>query len=264
MANSTGIVVREIPDSAVLVTGGTSGVGLATAVAFAKAGAKGIAIVGRDEERGRKARAHVLEQAPGANVHFVRANALDPAQAVSCAETVQKLFGRIDVLVNSTHNNVPGQPLHKIPIEDIAKIMTHVLAPYHMARAVLPGMQDQRGGVIVNLASDSAKTATPGGTVLGSCMAAIVMFSRTLAMEAKRNGIRVNALTPALITNTPLYDMSMADPFLTRVFDDARQRSPLGFATPEDLASLIVYLASPAAARLTGQTISINGGMSAV
>ena len=94
-------------------------------------------------------------------------------------------------------------------------------------------------------------------------MAAIVMFSRTLAIEAKRSGVRVNCVTPSIVRDTPLYDRLMADDFAGRLFAKAERRAHLGVATPGDLAALVVYLASPAAARLTGQAISVNGGISA-
>jgi 2-hydroxycyclohexanecarboxyl-CoA dehydrogenase len=82
-------------------------------------------------------------------------------------------------------------------------------------------------------------------------------------MEAKRDGIRVNALTPSLIGNTDVYARVMGDPFSAKLFTNAANLAHLGVAQPEDLAALMVFLASPAAARLTGQAISVNGGISA-
>jgi NAD(P)-dependent dehydrogenase (short-subunit alcohol dehydrogenase family) len=124
-------------------------------------------------------------------------------------------------------------------------------------------MREQRTGVIINVASDAAKVPTPGETVIGAAMAAIVTFSRTLAMEAKREGVRVNALTPSLITGTDTHDRVMANPFSAKLFSNAAKLAHLGVAQPDDLAEMMVFLASPAAARLTGQAISINGGISA-
>jgi NAD(P)-dependent dehydrogenase (short-subunit alcohol dehydrogenase family) len=121
----------------------------------------------------------------------------------------------------------------------------------------------QKSGSIICIASDAAKVATPGEVAIGAAMAAIVMFCRGLAIEAKRSGIRVNCLTPSVVRNTPFYDMLMADPFAGRLFAKAERLAMLGVAEPEDLGALVAFLASPAAARLTGQTISINGGISA-
>jgi NAD(P)-dependent dehydrogenase (short-subunit alcohol dehydrogenase family) len=94
-------------------------------------------------------------------------------------------------------------------------------------------------------------------------MAAIVMFSKTLAMEAKRFGVRVNALTPSLVEGTAMYAKVRSQGFSAKLFDKAAKLAHLGLAQPEDLAELVVFLAGPHGARLTGQAISLNGGISA-
>jgi NAD(P)-dependent dehydrogenase (short-subunit alcohol dehydrogenase family) len=94
-------------------------------------------------------------------------------------------------------------------------------------------------------------------------MAAIVMFSRTAAIEAKRNGVRVNAVTPSLVAGTPTAERVLADGFSKKLFESAAKQAHLGVAEPDDLAALIVFLGGPASARLTGQAISVNGGISA-
>ncbi len=246
---------------AVIITGGTSGVGLATAHRFAATGDR-IVLVGRDDERGKQACAAVAEAAPGADVHFVAGDANDPSQALAAATAARELLGGVDVLVNSTTGfYVPGL-LRDIPIEDIADILTgQALAPMHMCRAALPWLAEG-GGAIVNVASDAAKVPTPGEVVIGAAMAAIVTFTRTLAVEAKREGIRVNAVTPSLIEGTGTGDRALAGGFSKKLFEKARQQAHLGPTEPDDLADLIAFLAGPGAARITGQVISVNGGIS--
>ena len=95
-------------------------------------------------------------------------------------------------------------------------------------------------------------------------MAGIIMFCRAMANEAKRDGIRVNCLTPSIVEGTPLHDRLMADPFAGRLFGKAKTLAHLGVVVPEDLAAMAVFLASPQAARITGQTISVTGGISAI
>jgi NAD(P)-dependent dehydrogenase (short-subunit alcohol dehydrogenase family) len=112
------------------------------------------------------------------------------------------------------------------------------------------------------VASDAAKLATPGEVVIGAAMASIVMFCRGLANEAKRSGIRVNAITPSIVRGTPLYDQVMADDFSAKMFSKAEQLADLGVATADDLAQLVVFLSSPASSLITGQTISVTGGIS--
>jgi NAD(P)-dependent dehydrogenase (short-subunit alcohol dehydrogenase family) len=264
MAGDGAGAVRQLEDSRVVITGGTSGVGLAAARQFAAAGVRHIVLLGRSEERGRAACAAVKERAPEAQVDFVRVDANDAADVTRAVDECLSLLGRIDVLVNSSSSAGIPALLHDTPIEDIAGLLNgQALAPMHMTRAVLPSMREQRCGVILNVASDAAKVATPGETVLGGGMAAIVMFSRALALEAKRDGIRVNALTPSLIVGTPTGERVLKEGFSRKLFTKAASMAQLGVAEPDDLAGLIVFLASPAAARLTGQAISVNGGISA-
>jgi 2-hydroxycyclohexanecarboxyl-CoA dehydrogenase len=258
------MTVRELNESGVAITGGTSGVGLACARQFLAAGVSRVALLGRNEERGTSARDAVRAERPDAQIEFVAVDANDPAQATRAVEQAQSLIGSLDVLVNSTTPTALPTLLHKIPIEEMGSILTQqALAPLHMTRAVLPVMREQGGGAIINVASDAGKLATPGETVIGAAMAAIIMFSRAAAMEGKRDGIRINALTPSLIMGTPTGERALQGEFSGKIFTKAISLAHLGVTEPDDLAGLIVFLASPAAARLTGQAISVNGGISA-
>ncbi|HEY2191737.1 MAG TPA: SDR family oxidoreductase [Actinomycetospora sp.] len=250
-------------ERAVLIVGGTSGVGLATAHRLAAEGDTRIALIGRNAERGKEACAAVRAAAPACDVHFVAGDANDPAQAVDAATTARDLLGGVDVLVNSTTASyVPGL-LRDVPIEDIAGILTgQALGPMHMCRAVLPWLAAQGSGAIVNVASDAAKVPTPGEVVIGAAMAAIVTFTRTLAVEAKRDGIRVNAVTPSLIEGTATGDRAMAGGFSKKLFEKARTQAHLGPTEADDLAALIAFLCGPGSAKITGQVVSVNGGIS--
>jgi 2-hydroxycyclohexanecarboxyl-CoA dehydrogenase len=258
------MTVRELSESGVAITGGTSGVGLAAARHFLAAGVTRVVLLGRNEERGMGARDALRAERPDAQIEFVAVDANDPDQATRAIGEAQSLIGSLDVLVNSTTHSAVPTLLHRMPIEEMGTtLMQQALAPMHMTRAVLPVMREQGGGAIINIASDAGKLATPGETVIGAAMAAIVMFSRATAMEAKRDGIRVNALTPSLITGTPTGERVFQHEFSAKIFAKATTLAHLGVTEPDDLAGLIVFLASPAAARLTGQAISMNGGISA-
>jgi len=264
MTDRTKITVHPFADSTVLITGGTSGVGLASAKLFASRGVRKIALVGRNAERGEQARRAVLEVSPQANVAFVAADANQLDQAVNAAEQVRKQFGSVDILVNSTIGLYTPNPLQDIPLEDIQPIILQtVLAPMLMSRIVLPWMRERGGGCIINMASDAAKVPTPGETILDAAMSAIVLFSRTLSMEAKRFGVRVNVLTPSLITGTPTAERVQKEGFSAKLFATVAKLADLGVVEPHEVAELIVFLASPQAAKITGQTVSINGGISA-
>jgi NAD(P)-dependent dehydrogenase (short-subunit alcohol dehydrogenase family) len=255
----------QLPASdAALIVGGTSGVGLETAVQLAQAGLSRIAIVGRNADRGNRALALISARAPDCALHFIRGDANDPEQAKRIAAEAERKLGQVDILINCTVGPFAPTLFHDIPIEDlIPLVIQQMMGPILMCRAVLPGMRTRRKGIIVNVASDAAKVPTVGEAAIGGAMAGITMFSRTLAMEAKRDGIRVNAVTPSIIEGTMSYERGIGSEHGSRVLGKAAKLAHLGVAQPADLAGLILYLVSPAAERLTGQVISLNGGISA-
>jgi NAD(P)-dependent dehydrogenase (short-subunit alcohol dehydrogenase family) len=254
---------KLLSESGVVILGGTAGVGLETAAHFARAGSR-IALMGRKTERGDAACATVRERVPGSVIHFVRVDAVHPQDALRAEREARARLGAIDVLICTTGPSHPPQLLKEIPIADIqARLNEIVLPPLHMMHACLPAMRAQKSGAIVNVASDAAKVATPGETLIGAAMASIVMFSKAAALEEKRHGIRINLLTPSLIAGTPGAALIFADPFSAKMFEKASAMAHLGVAeATEDLAAMALFLASPAARRVTGQAISVNGGIS--
>jgi 2-hydroxycyclohexanecarboxyl-CoA dehydrogenase len=256
------MTAKAIAESGVVILGGTAGVGLEIAMRFAAEGAR-IALLGRNPERGAAACELVRARVPNANVVFIQVDASDPADAIAAEQSARARLGSIDVLVCTTGPSEPPRLLHTIPIENVKVRLEEIaLPPLHMMHAVLPAMRAQGSGAIVTVASDAAKVATPGETLIGAAMAAIVMFSRAAALEVKREGVRINLLTPSLIAGTPGAGLIAGEPFSARMFEKAAGMAHLGLAEAEDLAAMALYLASPAAKRITGQAISINGGIS--
>lgn len=255
-------VAKEIADCGVVVLGGTAGVGLETAALFAENGAR-VAVLGRSADRGAAAVVEILRRAPGAPVYFIRVDAVLPGEAVRAEQECRKLLGSIDVVISTVGPSQPPRLLHTIDIEEMrTRIEEIMLPPLHLVQAALPAMRRQGGGAVILVASDAAKVATPGETLIGAAMAAIVMFAKAAALEAKREGVRINLLTPSLIAGTPGADLIGAEPFSARMFSRAAAMAHLGVAESADLAAMTLYLAGPAARRITGQTISINGGIS--
>jgi NAD(P)-dependent dehydrogenase (short-subunit alcohol dehydrogenase family) len=256
---------KTYAESAVVIAGGSSGIGLASALKFADVGVRRIALLSKDPVRGEHARATVLARVPEAKVIRLSFDAVVPASVEDAIGQAHEALGGIDVLVNSI--SAPAyrpELLHRTPTAELPAILAaQALPPMLLSRAVLPIMHAQRGGSIVNVASDAAKAATPGEAVLGAAMAAIVMFTRTLAIEGKRNGIRANVLTPSLITGTPTTARATSEGFSKKLFEKAATLADLGVPSAEDQAETVVFLAGPGAARLTGQAISVNGGISA-
>ena len=252
--------VKQLSETRALIVGGTAGIGLTSAQKLLDAGVPQIVIAGRSVDRGEQA-----AEALGERARYLRCDASDPLQAVELAHKASEAMGGIDLLLSCGGGDPMPSLLYKIAPEDLIPTINGVQAPIlHPAHAVLPHMTEQGGGAIICIASDAGKLATPGESAIGAAMASIAMFCRTMAVEAKRNGIRVNCLTPSIVQGTPLYDKLMAHEFAGKLFSKAEKMASLGVVTPEDIAEMVVFLASPASAKTTGQTISITGGISAI
>ena len=250
-------------DAVAVVVGGTSGVGLATARRFAATGCRRLVIVGRDAGRAEKAAATIVEAGADAPRVLI-GDLLDAERAEEIMAEVDEEHGRIDILINSINGTHGPSLLHATPIGELqGAIVSQLMGVVHSCRAALPIMQREGSGAIVNIASDAAKSATPGEAAIGAAMAGIVMFTRTLAIEAKRNGIRANVVTPSLIRGTGGFDRVMKNEFAAKLFGKAMGLAKLGVVEADDMAELIAFLCSPRSARLTGQAISLNGGISA-
>lgn len=251
---------KKLSETRALIVGGTAGIGFASAQKLLDAGVPHIVIAGRTVDRGEQA-----AEALGERATYIRCDASDPVQAVELARKAKEAMGGIDLLLSCGGGDPMPSLLHNIAPEDLMPTINGVQAPIlHPAHAVLAHMTEQGSGAIICIASDAGKLATPGESAIGAAMASIAMFCRTMAVEAKRNGIRVNCLTPSIVQGTPLYDKLMAHEFAGKLFSKAEKMASLGVVTPEDIAEMVVFLASPASAKTTGQTISITGGISAI
>jgi 2-hydroxycyclohexanecarboxyl-CoA dehydrogenase len=258
------MIVRDFGECAALVTGSSGGIGLEIAAQLAEAGVAHVMINGRRADRGRAAVDLIKARAPTCNVDFVVADPTEQKQAKALVAEAVARFGSLDILVNSIPGHLSPRPFHEVPDDAIDPLVSaHLSSVLYICLAAMPHLIGREGGVILNMSSDAAKIATPGEAVMGACKAAVVMFSRTLALEGARHGIRVHSLTPSVVKDTAAYDRIMASEFSRKLFEKAERRARLGVVTPRDIAPLAVFLASPAAAKITGQTISINGGISA-
>lgn len=256
------MVVKEYTESGALVVGGSSGIGLQTACHLAAAGVPRIALAGRDRRRLDAAAATVRDHGD-VDVAGVAFDAADPAAAAAGIEEAESHLRGIDVLICSVASSAEPDLLHDIAPEEVLGVVSgQLLPPLVTTRLVVPGMYRRGGGSIVLIASDAAKVATPGESILGGAMAGIVMFARTVALEAKRHGVRINAVTPSLVRGTPTTERLTASGFSARLFAAAEKQAHLGVAEPADVAELVTFLAGPGARRITGQAVSVNGGIS--
>ncbi|MDH3518348.1 MAG: SDR family oxidoreductase [Acidimicrobiia bacterium] len=242
----------EFQDRVVLVTGGASGIGKAVALAFAAEGAK-VAVADIDASGA----AAVASSIAGLGVPMDVTNRAAVGAAVG---DVLAAFGHIDVLVN-----VAGWD-RIMPFVETSEEMWDrvigvnfrgVLATCH---AVLPHMIERRSGVIVNTASEAGRSGSSGEAVYSGTKGAVIAFSKAIARESARHGIRVNTVAPGL-TDTPLLQ-GMIDDGNEQLIDAIVRATPIRrLGTVEEVAAAILFMASDRASFITGQTLGVGGGL---
>jgi NAD(P)-dependent dehydrogenase (short-subunit alcohol dehydrogenase family) len=235
-----------------LVTGASRGIGAATACALDRAGAR-VALVGRSRDDLEETAA-TLQHDPAVVVSDLRdANA--PAELAQHALT---LLGTVDVLVNNaaTAARLPTVETDAELIDEMLAV--NVRAPLLLIAALVPSMQERGGGSIINLSSVSALVGTPRRAAYAASKGALDAATRSLAMELGPFGIRVNSVAPGVV-DTALWASNKAVP---GVIETIEAQTPLRrWANTDDIADVIVFLASDAARFVTGETISVDGGM---
>jgi 2-hydroxycyclohexanecarboxyl-CoA dehydrogenase len=243
-------------EKVVLVTGGASGIGLATVEAFAKLGAD-VLVADVNAARGEEAAAAV--RAGGGKAQFVRIDVTDVASIRTGRDLVLSTRGRLDVLAN-----VAGwghiQPFVENDDAFIDKVMAlNLRGPIEMARAFLPSMIERKGGRIVNVSSDAGRVGSLGEAVYSAAKGGVIAFTKALAREGARHGVLVNCVCPGP-TDTPLL-RSEPEKFLEAFLKAIPLRR---FAKPAEVADAIVFMASPRATYVTGQVLSVSGGITMV
>lgn len=247
----------------ILITGGSSGIGLKAAELFLEKGAA-VAITGRDERRGAEALKLLKSKAPNGKAIFI---AGDVDKVSDCerivAATVEQL-GEVDVLVNSAGIYFE-KALEDMTEDDFEKIMsTNVKGTYFMSKAALPVLKRKSGRSIVNLSSDAGLKGNYLCTAYCASKGAVTLFTKALALEVAPFGVRVNCVCPGDIL-TPLTEKQLAhEPARDAALKEMASVYPLGrIGTDYEAASVIVFLASDEAGFVTGAAWSVDGGITA-
>ena len=247
--------MKQFQDKVVLITGGTSGIGRATAVAFAREGAS-VVITGRRAEEGN--RTLELVQAAGREGLFVRADVSKAADVESTLATLLARFGRLDVAFNNAGVEDAAAPFHEQTVENYDRVMgINVKGLWLSMQAEIRQMLKQGGGAIVNTSSIGGLIAITGNATYVATKHAVIGFTKAAALEYAKQGIRVNAVAPAAI------DTEMVQRFATEqaVRDKLAAAHPIGrMGQPEEVAEAVLWLASPAASFVTGHTLVVDGG----
>jgi len=248
--------MRGLKDRVVVVTGGGGGIGSATCRRFAEAGSK-VAVLDIDLAAAERVAAEI-----GGTARAFACDITDHAAVVATVAAVEAALGPIDVLVNNAGWDVFRLFKDSTPEEWQKLVAINLMGPLNMHHAVLPGMLERRFGRIVNIASDAARVGSTGEAVYAACKSGMLGFSKTLAREHARHGITVNVVCPGA-TNTALfaeYKKGAGNP--EKLEEAFRRAVPMGrIGEPEDLPGAILFFASDDAAFVTGQVLSVSGGL---
>ena len=252
--------MQRFQSKTVVVTGGGGGIGGATCRRFAREGAK-VAVYDMNLEAAEKVASGIREE--GGQAQAFRCDITDRASVDKAVEATQQSLGPIDVLVNNAGWDV-FKPFTKTePAQWDKLIAINLTGALHMHHAVLPGMAARKAGRIVNIASDAARVGSSGEAVYAACKGGLVAFSKTIAREHARHGITVNVVCPGP-TDTALfadYKEGAGNP--EKLMEAFTRSIPLGrIGQPDDLPGAILFFASDDAGFVTGQVLSVSGGLS--
>ncbi len=246
----------KFADKVALVTGGASGIGLATVRSLAELGAD-VLLADVNAEAGERAAAAI--RADGGKAEFIGLDVTDKASIAACRDRVLGGRGRLDVLAN-----VAGwghiQPFVDNDDAFIAKVINlNLLGVIELTRAFFPAMIAAKSGKIVNVASDAGRVGSLGESVYSAAKGGVIAFTKSLAREGARHGINVNCVCPGP-TDTPLLK-SEPEKFLDAFLKAIPMRR---FGKPSEVADAVVFFASNRADYVTGQVLSVNGGITMV
>lgn len=254
--------IIELRGRVALVTGATSGIGAACARELADLGAR-LLLTGRSEERGERVRAEIAGR--GGEAVFVAGDVRDRSFCQAIVEETLRRFGRIDVLVNNAGISYSVPTLETTDAQWRDTIETNLSAVFFLSRAALRPMLEQRAGSIVNVSSDWGLVGGANAAAYCASKGGVVLLTKAMALECARDGVRVNAVCPG-DTDTPMMHTDYAQRGISIEQGDRESAAgiPMGrMATPEEIAHAVCFLASDAAAYLTGVALPIDGGHSA-
>jgi NAD(P)-dependent dehydrogenase (short-subunit alcohol dehydrogenase family) len=241
--------LMELEGQTALVTGSTSGIGKATALALARLGAT-VIVSGRDAERGARVVKEI--EAGGGSARFVAADLSDPAQVTHLAQAA----GEAGILVNNAGRSWFGPTADLDAATFDSLFAANVRSAYLLTAALAPAMAARGSGSIVNLDSMAGAVGLAGGAAYGASKASLSALTRAWAAEFSPAGVRVNAVAPG-----PVY----SDGAAAERIDKLAATTLLGRgAQPEEIADVIAFLCTPRARYVTGATIAVDGGRTAV
>jgi NAD(P)-dependent dehydrogenase (short-subunit alcohol dehydrogenase family) len=241
-----------------IITGGGTGIGEATASLFAHQGAK-VVIANRRANTGNQVVQRIIED--GGEAIFISTDVSDSAQVRNLVGRTIQTYGQIDILFNNAGIGISA-PFWEMSEEDWNRIIAVDLTGHFLcAKYVVPHMLVQGGGAIVNMSSVLGISTFANQTAYTTCKAGIIGMTKAMALDLVSREIRVNCIIPGSI-DTPMMWESYSPEELPKVRVEAAKAVPMGrVAPPEEIASAVLFLVSPAASLITGTTLIADGGL---
>ena len=259
----------RLRSKAAVVTGSTSGIGLATARAFAREGAN-VLINGFGDAAEIEATRAAIERECGVRAIYSAADMTRPEEIEGMIRQAERDLGSVDILVNNAGIQHVA-PVEEFPVDKWnAIIAVNLSAAFHATRAAVPGMKRRGWGRIINTASAHSLVASPFKSAYVAAKHGIAGFTKTIALEVATHGITVNCISPGYVW-TPLVERQIPDTMKARnltkeqvINDVLLEAQPTKqFVTVDQVAALAVFLASDAASQITGSNLSMDGGWTA-
>ena len=251
--------MQGLKGKTIIVTGGGGGIGGSTCQRLAQEGAK-VAVLDRDLSAAQKTSAQITEA--GGTALALACDITQRTDIDAALAQIEAQLGPVDVLVNNAGWDV-FKPFTQTDEHEWERLIAiNLTGALHMHHAVLPRMVERRAGRIVNIASDAARVGSSGEAVYAACKGGLVSFSKTIAREHARHGISVNVVCPGPTETALFAGFADAAPNPEKLREAFVRAIPLGrMGQPQDLAGAIAFFASDDAGFITGQVLSVSGGL---
>jgi len=252
--------MKRFEGKVVMISGGSSGIGAETAIAFAEEGAK-VVITDVDEEKGRKLAEEINES--GGTAVFMKHNVADAKQTKEIINKIVEKFGKLDVAFNNAGIAGPSLPISEYPEEDWERVISiNLLGVYYGMKYQIRQMLKQGGGAIVNNSSILGKVGFNNASAYVAAKHAVVGLTKAAALEYASKNIRINAVNPAFIKTPLIENAGMKEG--TEMYDMLVGLHPIGrLGNPREVANAVLFLSGEDASFVHGESLMVDGGYTA-